>query len=178
MRCGYGTLRTTGVRIQHQVYRRPAQRSQQLQSLTILIVTSHSILHAPPSLHELSGACANALADSEGTLESSYGGWEHLELLRSTGEGNRSVWEVCVCLLDRIAYFWWTHEILMGVTQDIQPMREVQMVCNNLHDIINLQRQITDLQAKQFLLPQLILTQIENRIPTLRENRPQIAPDP
>jgi hypothetical protein len=66
MPCGYGTLRTTGVRIQHQVFRRacaevsaardvshracaevsaafevscrPAQRSEQLQNLTILIV--------------------------------------------------------------------------------------------------------------------------------------------
>jgi hypothetical protein len=52
MPCGCGTLRTTGVRIWHQVSRRacaevsaalevsrrPAQRSQQLQNLTILIV--------------------------------------------------------------------------------------------------------------------------------------------
>jgi hypothetical protein len=52
MPCGYGTLRTTGVRIGHQVSRRacaevsaalevsrrPAQSSQQLQNLTILIV--------------------------------------------------------------------------------------------------------------------------------------------
>ena len=52
MPCGYGTLRTTAVRIWHQVSyrvcaevsaalevsRRPAQRSQQLQNLIILIV--------------------------------------------------------------------------------------------------------------------------------------------
>ena len=52
MPCGYGTLGTTGVRIWHQVSRRacaqvsaalevfcrPAQRSQQLQNLTILIL--------------------------------------------------------------------------------------------------------------------------------------------
>jgi hypothetical protein len=45
--CGYGSLRTTGVRIRHQVSRRPAQRSPHLQHLTILIVTSHSIVSAP-----------------------------------------------------------------------------------------------------------------------------------
>ena len=57
-----GTLRTTGVRIWHQVYRRacavvsaglevsrrPAQRSQQLQNLNIVIVKSRTILNAPP----------------------------------------------------------------------------------------------------------------------------------
>jgi len=112
MPCGYGTRRTTGVRIQHQVSRRacaaalevsrrPAQRSQPLQNLTILIVKSRSILNAPPSLQVLSEAHENALAESESTLRSSRGGWEHLEVLRSTGEGYRSVWEVCVWLLDR-----------------------------------------------------------------------------
>jgi len=120
MPCDYGTLRTTGVRIRHQVSRRactevsaalevsrrPAQRSQQLQNLTILIVKSRSILNAPPSLQVLSGARANALAESESTLQSSRGGWEHLEVLRSTGEGYRSVWEVCVWLPDRITFCW------------------------------------------------------------------------
>jgi precorrin-6B methylase 2 len=60
--CGCGTLRTTAVRIWHQVSRgacaevsaalevsrRPAQMSQQLQNLTILIVKSRSILNTPP----------------------------------------------------------------------------------------------------------------------------------
>jgi hypothetical protein len=91
MPCGYGTLRTTGVRIRHQVSRRPAQRSPQLQNLTILIVKSRSILNAPPSLQVLSGAWENALAQSESILQSSRGGWEHLEVHRSTGEGYRSV---------------------------------------------------------------------------------------
>jgi len=92
--CGHGTLRTTGVRLRHQVSRRPAQRSQQLQNLTILIVKSRSILNAPPSLQVLSGASENALAQSESTLESSRGGWEHLEVIRRTGEGYWSIWEV------------------------------------------------------------------------------------
>jgi len=68
MPCGFGTLRTTGVRISHQVShracaevsaapevsRRLAQRFQQLQNLTILIVKSCSILNTPPSLQVIS----------------------------------------------------------------------------------------------------------------------------
>ena len=118
MPCGYGTLRTTGVRIQNQISRRPAQRSPQrspqLQNLTILIVKSRSILNAPPSLQELSGASENALAQSENILQSSRGGWEHLEVLRSTGEGYRSVWEVCVWFPDRITSCWCHFVIAMG----------------------------------------------------------------
>jgi len=90
MACGYGTIRTTAVRIRHQVSRRAAQRSQLLQNLTILQVNSCSILNAPPSLQVLSGAPENALAESESTLLSSRGAWEHLEVLRS-GEFNRPV---------------------------------------------------------------------------------------
>jgi len=101
MPCSCGTLRTTAVRIWHQVShracaevlaalevsRRPAQRSQQLQNLTILIVKSRCILNASPLLQVLSGAPANAPAESESTLQSSRGGWEHMEVFRSTGEG-------------------------------------------------------------------------------------------
>jgi hypothetical protein len=101
---GYETLRSTGVRIWHQVSCRSAQRSAQLQNLTILIAKSRSILNAPPSLQVLSGARENALAQSENILQSSRGGWEHLEVLRSTGEGYRSVWEVCIWLPDRITF--------------------------------------------------------------------------
>ena len=118
MPCGYGTLRTTGVGIRHQVSRRacaevsaalevssrPAQRSQLIQNLTILIVKSRSILNAPPSLQVLSEEPENALAQSQSILQSSRGGWEHLEVLRSSGEGYRSVWEVCVWLPDRITF--------------------------------------------------------------------------
>jgi hypothetical protein len=82
MPCGYGTVRTTGVRIQHQVShrafaevlaalevsRRPVQISPQLQKLTILIVKSRSILNAPPSLQVLSGASENVLAEPVSTL--------------------------------------------------------------------------------------------------------------
>jgi len=124
MPCGYGTVRTTSERIRHQVSRRactevlaalevscrPAQRSQQLQNLTILIVKFCSILNAPPSLQVLSGAWENALAESENTLQSSRGGWEHREVLRSTGEGYWSVWEVCVWLPDRITFCWCSGE--------------------------------------------------------------------
>jgi len=116
MPCGYRTLRTAGVTIWHQdfcrvcaevpadseVSHRPAQWSQQLQNLTILIVKYHSILNAPPSLQVVSGARQNALGESESTLQCSRGGWEHLEVLKSTGEGYQSVWEVGVWLLDGI----------------------------------------------------------------------------
>jgi hypothetical protein len=87
MPCGYGTLRTTGVRIWHQVSRRPAQRSPQLQNLNILIVKSCSILNAPPSLQVLSGVRENALAQSENILQSSRGGWEDLEVLSKHRRG-------------------------------------------------------------------------------------------
>jgi len=108
MPCGYGTLRTTGVILWHEVSRRacaevsaalevsrkPVQRSQQLHNSSILHVKSYSILNPPPSLPVLSEACYNALTEAESTLKSSRGGWEHLEVLRSTGEGYRSVREV------------------------------------------------------------------------------------
>jgi len=71
MPCGYGTLKTTGVRIRRQVSRRPEQRSPHLQNFTILIVKSRSILSAPPSLQVLSEARENALAQSESILQSS-----------------------------------------------------------------------------------------------------------
>jgi hypothetical protein len=74
MPCGYGTIRTAGERIQNQVSPSPAQRSPQLQNLTILIVNSRSILNAPPSLQVLSGVRENALAQSESNLHNSRGG--------------------------------------------------------------------------------------------------------
>jgi hypothetical protein len=73
MPCGFGTFRNTGVRIRQQVHRRPAQRSPQLQNLTILIVKSRSIPNAPPTLQVLSGVSENDLAQSESILQSSRG---------------------------------------------------------------------------------------------------------
>jgi len=61
---------------------------------------SRSILNAPPPLQALLGASDNVLAESQSTLQSSRGGWEHLEVLRSSGEGYQSLWEVCVWLPD------------------------------------------------------------------------------
>ena len=94
MPCAYGTLRTTALRIRHQVSRSAVQRSQLLRNLNILIVKSRSVLNAPPSLQVLSGAPDNALAEPQSTLRSFRGAWEHLEILRSMGEVDRSVWEV------------------------------------------------------------------------------------
>jgi hypothetical protein len=67
---------------------------------------SHSILNAPPWLQMHSGAGENALAESQSTLQTSRGGWEHLKVLESSGEGYRSVWEVCISLLDQITFCW------------------------------------------------------------------------
>jgi len=108
MSCGYGTVTTTGVGIPNQVSRRPVQRSSQLQYLTIPIVKSHSILNATPLLQVLSGARENLLAQSESSLPSSRGSWEHLQVLRSSGEEYRSVWPVCVWLPDQITFCWWS----------------------------------------------------------------------
>jgi len=55
----------------------------------------------------LSGAPENALAESESTLQSSREDREHLEVLRSTGEGYQRVWEVCTWLPDRFSFCWW-----------------------------------------------------------------------
>jgi len=125
MCCGCGTLRTTGVRIWHQVSRRPAQRSQLLQNLTILILKCCSILIAPPSLQVLSGALENALAEAERTLQSSSRCLEHLEVLRRNDEGYRSVWEVCVRLPDRITFCWYTHSDTLVVTLQSEPMCQI-----------------------------------------------------
>jgi len=64
-----------------------------------------------------------------------------------------------------------TQEVLMRVAQYSQPIREVQMVCEHPQQIIDLQRQITDLQTKQFLPPQCDHTELERQIQTLRIER-------
>jgi hypothetical protein len=62
-----------------------------------------------------------------------------------------------------------TQEVLMRVAQYSEPIREVQMVCDHPQQIIDLQRQITDLQTKQFLPPQCDHTGLEQQIQTLRD---------
>jgi len=107
MACGNRTIETTAVRIWHRVSRTPARRSQLLQNFTMIQVNSWSILNAPPSLQVLLEAPENALAESESTVLSSRGAWKHLEVLRSTGQVNRSVWDVCVELPDWFTFRWW-----------------------------------------------------------------------
>jgi hypothetical protein len=46
-----------------------------------------------------------------------------------------------------------TQKVLMRVAQYSQSIGEVQMVCEHPQQIINLQRQITDLKTQQFLRP-------------------------
>jgi hypothetical protein len=62
-------------------------------------------------------------------------------------------------------------DVLMSMAQYSQPIREVQMVCNHLQQIINLQRQITDQQTKQFLPPRYHHTKLKQQIQTLRNEQ-------
>ena len=71
-----------------------------------------------------------------------------------------------------------TQEVLMRVAQYSQPIREVQRVCEHPQQIIDLQRQITDLQAKQFLPPQCDHTGLEQQIQTLRDERDEALKRP
>jgi hypothetical protein len=64
-----------------------------------------------------------------------------------------------------------TQEVLMGVAQYSQPIREVQRVCKHPQRIIELQQQIIDLQTKQFLPLQCDHTGLEQQIQTLRNER-------
>ena len=120
MPCGYGTLRTTSVRIRHQVSCRAwtevtaalkvscssSQRSRLHQNLTLQNVKYQNILNSPPSLQVLSGPPGNALLESESTLLRSRGVWENLEVLQRTGEVDRSVWDVWVWHPDWFTFGW------------------------------------------------------------------------
>jgi hypothetical protein len=90
----------------YEVPRRAVQRIQELQNLIILYVKSCSILNAPPQLQVLPGAPEIALGQSDSTLLSSRGVWEHLEVTRSTGEVGWSVWEDCLLLPARFTFCW------------------------------------------------------------------------
>jgi len=59
---------------------------------------------ALPSLQLLSESLENALGESESTLLSSREAWEHLVVLRSTGEVTWSIWEVSVWIVDKMTF--------------------------------------------------------------------------
>jgi len=61
----------------------------------------------------------------------------------------------------------------MLVAQYSQPIQEVQMVCEHPQQIMDLLRQITDLQTRQFLHPQCDHTELEQQILSLRNERDQ-----
>ena len=71
-----------------------------------------------------------------------------------------------------------TQEVLMQVAQYFQPIGEVQRVCEHPQQIIDLQRQITDLQTKQFLPLQCDHTGLEQQIQTLRNERDEALKRP
>jgi hypothetical protein len=64
-----------------------------------------------------------------------------------------------------------TQEESMRVAQYSQPLREVQRVCEHPQQIIDLQRQITEMQMKQFLPPESDHTELKQRIQTLTNER-------
>jgi len=66
-----------------------------------------------------------------------------------------------------------TQEVIMRVAQYSQPIREVHRVCEHPEQIIDLQRQITDLQTKQFLPPRCDHSGMEQQIQTLMNERDQ-----
>jgi len=63
-----------------------------------------------------------------------------------------------------------TQEELMRMAQYSQPIREVQMVGDHAQQMINLQRQITQLQTKQFLPPHCDHTEFEQQTQTVMQD--------
>jgi len=56
------------------------------------------------------------------------GGWEHLEVPRSTGEITRSVWENCVLLPDQFIFCWWSVKNWDGVKKLVSSMPDDQAI--------------------------------------------------
>jgi hypothetical protein len=71
-----------------------------------------------------------------------------------------------------------TQEVLMRVALYSQTILAVQMVCEHPQQIIDLQRQITDLETKQFLPPQCDHTGLEQCIQTLTNERDEAGMRP
>jgi len=107
MSCGYETLRSTAVGIRYHVSHRAAQRSQLLSKSPTDLHSGLSWSVSWPSCKSNIGASEWALAEFQSTLLSSRGAWEPLELLRSTGKVDQSIWEVWVWLPDRFTFSWW-----------------------------------------------------------------------
>ena len=74
--------------------------------------------------------------------------------------------------------FGQTHQVLTSVAQYFQPCREVMMICNHPQSIIDLQRQITDLQMKHFLPPEFNHPKLVQRISTLNNNGAEAIQSP
>jgi hypothetical protein len=59
-------------------------------------------------------------------------------------------------------------EAMKRIAQYSQPVRTIQALCDHPEQIVTLQRQITDLQSKQFLPPPCDHTTFEQHIQQLR----------
>jgi len=71
-----------------------------------------------------------------------------------------------------------TQVVLMRVAQYSQPIQEVQMVCEHPQQIIDLQRQITYLQTKQFEPPQYVHIGMEQQIRILTNEQDEVRRRP
>jgi hypothetical protein len=69
-------------------------------------------------------------------------------------------------------------EVMMRTVQYSQPMRTIQAVCDHPEQIIALQKQITDLQRKQFLPPSSDHTTFEQQIQQLRNDLHEVHKTP
>jgi len=58
-------------------------------------------------------------------------------------------------------------EVMVRISQYSQPVRTIQAVCDHPNQIITLQKQVTNLQAKQFLRPSCDHTTFEEQIQKL-----------
>jgi uncharacterized coiled-coil DUF342 family protein len=61
-------------------------------------------------------------------------------------------------------------EVMMRFAQYSQPMRTIQALCDHPAQIVALQKQISDLQAKQYLPPSCDHTTFEQQIQQLRND--------
>jgi hypothetical protein len=60
-------------------------------------------------------------------------------------------------------------EVMVTIAQYSQPLRTIQAVCDHLNQILALQKQVTNLEMKQFLPPSCDHTTFEQQIQQLRD---------
>ena len=69
-------------------------------------------------------------------------------------------------------------EVMVRIAQYSQPVRTIQAVCDHPNQIVALQKQITNLQAKDFLPPSCDHTTFERQIQQLRTELDEARKNP